>query len=129
MKMIYFNKLMIKRSVEKPDPVSLQKMLKYANFEDWYPSGKFQLFDIFLVSEGSLGPKPPTYPAPAIFFYFKVPGCFGPFMTLIHGPRIRMYYGSTTTSDSELFKCGVDNRLGPELALIKLSTHVGLFLP
>ena len=40
----------------QPDPVSLQKMLKYANFEDWYPSGKFYLFDIFLVSEGSLGP-------------------------------------------------------------------------
>ena len=69
---------MIKRSVEKPDPVSLQKMLKYPNFEDWYPSGKFQLFDIFLVSEGSLGPKPPTYPALARFVYFKVSGCFGP---------------------------------------------------
>ena len=46
-------------------------MLKYANFEDWYPSGKFYLFDIFLVSEGSLGPKPPTYPAPARFFLFQ----------------------------------------------------------
>ena len=53
-------------------------MLKYANFEDWYPSGKFQLFDIFLLSEGSLRPKLPTYPAPARFVYFKVSGCFGP---------------------------------------------------
>ena len=75
----------------QPNPVSLQKMLKYANFEDWYPSGKFYLSDIFLVSEGSLGPKPPTYPAPARFFYFKVSGCFGPLEIDLHSVLFSRY--------------------------------------